>query len=88
MSGTIYNSFTFFQIAVDDEKFVTFKSTGCDAFTAMSHNAPDTMIVGLKGGNYVSEHNGKVELSVPPDCFDDNTSLGIQVRCFITSTDL
>lgn len=68
------------QIMVDDQPYLTFKSTGCEAFTAMSYSPSDSMIVGVKGGSYVSEANGKVEIIVPQDCFEDNTTIGIKVQ--------
>lgn len=72
-------SCSFLQIIIDEQTYMTFRSTGCEAFTAMSYSPSDSMIVGVKGGNYVSEQNGKVEIVVPQDCFDDNTTIGIKV---------
>ncbi|XP_052248855.1 uncharacterized protein LOC127856596 isoform X2 [Dreissena polymorpha] len=69
-------------VTVDDQSFVWFSTRNCDAFTAMTYNKPDCLLVTSQGVSYVSPANGKVEVIVPKDCFYKDVELGIKITNF------
>ena len=43
------------------------------------YSTPAELVVGTTGANYISEDFGKVEINIPPDCYDHETTLRIKV---------
>ena len=68
------------QITLDDEAGVRFNTQTCEALIAVTYTEPTEFVIGPTGGNFISEDVGKLEIHVPPDCYDHETTLKIKVR--------
>lgn len=78
--GELFTHRYFLQIKIDDEMGLRFNTQTCEALVCVTYDPPTEFIVGPTGGNYISEDVGKVEISVPPDCFDHETTLRVKVN--------
>lgn len=51
----------------------------------VTYSTPAELVVGTTGANYISEDFGKVEINIPPDCYDHETTLKIKVMTYFPS---
>ncbi|XP_052766895.1 uncharacterized protein LOC128207773 isoform X1 [Mya arenaria] len=70
------------QVTSEDGAVVVFRTTSCEAFTALSQSCPDRFAAGPAGAEYVSPEHSKVGVIVPKDCFDTEVELDIKVEEF------
>ncbi|WAQ94585.1 hypothetical protein MAR_007056 [Mya arenaria] len=69
-------------VTSEDGAVVVFRTTSCEAFTALSQSCPDRFAAGPAGAEYVSPEHSKVGVIVPKDCFDTEVELDIKVEEF------
>ncbi|WAQ94416.1 hypothetical protein MAR_006887 [Mya arenaria] len=69
-------------VTSEDGAVVVFRTTSCEAFTALSQSCPDRFAAGPAGAEYVSSEHSKVGVIVPKDCFDTEVELDIKVEEF------
>lgn len=69
-------------IQEDEQSFITFSTTSCEAFTAMSYCPPETITVTSQGATYTSKDESKIEVVIPENCFTSDVTLTFKSALF------